>query len=502
MGKTDILTDDEKRKLPDGATYHLIDVGRSAREHPVLFGKILRQLADDFTNGIYPVHPLTVFRFEQLAEAMNLMRDARHIGKIVLSRVSPLSSGLPGEEASCLITGGMGGIGLLTAEWAAEKGIRHLILMGRHEPSTEARQRIKALRERSITVSVQCGDVSSRDDLQRVLDDIKKNHPPLRFVFHCAGLLSDGVLSQQRWSAFETVFAPKIYGGFNLHDMTRECDLDCFLLFSSIASIITPAAQANHAAACSYLDALARYRRSRGLPAISINWGPWGEIGSATDDQAMKRIQAQGMDHFPPALGIEILERVLEKNPVQIGAVSMDWNRFADRFPERQAPTFFAPLLKHVTSRKDMGVKEKTPSKTSIIEALRSATPVRRLSMLTDHISLILKRSLDIRSDMAVDIDRPLSELGLDSLLAIEIRNRLMESFEQSAALPTTILFDYPTIRELSRFLDRELFQNQDVSTRGDKPDAMIEAIDGLSDEEAEMLLMKELSLHDEEHTE
>jgi myxalamid-type polyketide synthase MxaB len=356
-----------------------------------MIGDILHRLVDSFARNEFPVHPLAIYSFGNISEAFKYMRGANHIGKILISRVSPFDPERFLTDASCLITGGMGGIGLLCAEWAAGRGMRHIILMGRHEPPAEVLKRIDTLRENGVSVSVELGDVADQDDIRRIIDGIEPKNPPLKYIFHCAGVLSDGVISQQDWDSFEKVFKPKVYGGYNLHEMTREMDLDGFVLFSSIASIITPPGQANHAAACAYLDALARYRRLRGLPGMSINWGPWGEIGSATGKQAVKQIQSQGMRYISPDEGIDAFERIIGLYPVQAGAVAMKWDVFAEKMSQGKIPSFFT-LLCSQTSMTNVGnypgpAKE---SKLSITESLQSATPGRRRVLLVDHVAAIM----------------------------------------------------------------------------------------------------------------
>jgi hypothetical protein len=357
------------------------------------------------------------------------------------------------------------------------------------------------LNDFGASVSVEIGDAAKRSDLERVFYSIRESGLPLKAVFHCAGLLADGVLSQLAWEDFDTVFGPKVYGGFLLHEFTKDMDLDCFVLFSSIASIITPAAQGNHAAACAYLDALARYRRSIGLAAISINWGPWGKIGSAMGENAVKQIQAQGMHPLDPELGMAAFERIIEMNPVQIGAVSMNWNTFFGRFTEKTLPPFFDLLNPDLREeRPERGRGAGSAVEAALVDVLASPPPHRRSGMLLDHVGRLIKTSLGIDAAQAVDVDRPLSELGLDSLLAIEIRNRLMASIEYPKPLPTTILFDYPTISELSMFLERELFPARTADIQAPETDEMLASIKDLSEEDAEELLLKELAKQDEEY--
>ena len=182
-------------------------------------------------------------------------------------------------DGSYLITGGMGGLGLRVAHWLVEKGARHLILMGRQGATAAIALQIQELEQAGAIVTPLCADVSDESQMRTVLGDLAIAAPPLLGIIHAAGVLEDGVLQQQTWERFRRVMAPKVQGAWNLHVFTQNQSLDFFVLFSSSASILGAAGQANYGAANAFLDALATYRRSQGLPGLSINWGHFGGSG-------------------------------------------------------------------------------------------------------------------------------------------------------------------------------------------------------------------------------
>ena len=183
--------------------------------------------------------------------------------------------------------------------------------------------------EKGVEVSRLQADVSDRSQLASALDTLNKTLPPLRGVVHGAGVLSDGVLQQLSWPQMESVLAPKVWGAWNLHQLTLSNELDFFALYSSAASLLGSPGQGAHVAANSFLDSLAHYRQAKGLPAVSINWGPWSEIGSATGELVQRQMARQGIGAIAPEKGIEALSQILSQTfTSQLGVVPIDWSKF------------------------------------------------------------------------------------------------------------------------------------------------------------------------------
>ena len=199
-------------------------------------------------------------------------------------------------EATYLITGGLGGLGRAVATWLVEQGARHLVLMGRSAPSASAQQTLDALRKAGAHVVVARGDVARADDVASVIESIRMSMPPLRGVVHAAGVLDDGIVAHLDQRRLRDVMAPKVDGAWNLHALTRDVDLDFFVLFSSAASVLGSPGQAHYAAANSFLDALAWHRRAEGRSALSINWGPWAEVGLVNRPEQVRHLSRHGIE--------------------------------------------------------------------------------------------------------------------------------------------------------------------------------------------------------------
>jgi hypothetical protein len=271
-------------------------------------------------------------------EAFRTMAQARHIGKIVIAMrdcantpIAAMRSAFDSDGAY-LITGGLGGLGLKVARWMIERGARRLVLMSRQAPSAEMQQVIDALvRDSGAEVRAEQADVSQRDEVARVLSSIDR----LRGVIHAAGVVDDALLLHQTEARFRHVMAAKIDGAWNLHLLTRDCPLDHFVLFSSAAGLLGAPAQGNYAAANAYLDALAWYRRAQGLPALSIGWGAWSEVGlPAAQVQSRSAARFARHENLTPQHGLAILEQLLNSSACHVAAMPINVRQWRQFYPK------------------------------------------------------------------------------------------------------------------------------------------------------------------------
>ncbi|WP_226594929.1 SDR family oxidoreductase, partial [Microseira wollei] len=232
-------------------------------------------------------------------------------------------------DGSYWITGGLGALGLEVAEWLVEKGARQLVLTGRSQVSVAAKQRISSFEQSGARVLVVKADVSQPNQVVEVLEKIQKELPPLRGIIHAAGVLDDGVLQQQSIERFGRVMAPKVAGAWNLHNLTANLPLDFFVGFSSVAALFGSAGQGNYAAANAFMDGLAHYRQAMGLPGLSINWGPWANVGMAAslESRSRDRIQTMGMAAIPVERGLVALEQLLNQSASQVGVMPINWSQ-------------------------------------------------------------------------------------------------------------------------------------------------------------------------------
>jgi hypothetical protein len=256
------------------------------------------------------------------------MAQARHIGKIVLNRRAAAGFG-----GSWLISGGLGALGLRVADWLAKQGAREIVLAGRG--AGESIRESGGVRVRTVRV-----DIADRAAVRELVDSIED----LRGVVHAAGVLDDGMLDRQTPERFARVFAPKVTGAWNLHEATLGRSLEHFVMFSSIAGVLGGPGQGSYAAANSFLDGLAHYRRSLGLPALSIDWGPWADGGMASeqDDAHRRRLRTNGIGTIEPRQGLKALGELLQDRAAQAVVLPVDWEAMLRQFPADARPTVFA----------------------------------------------------------------------------------------------------------------------------------------------------------------
>ncbi len=309
----------------------------------------------------------------------------RYVPRLVTHRAAA-----PGEplrlraDGRYLITGGLGGLGLRVARWMVARGARHLILMGRGAMSPHAAEAVRALEHAGAAVDVVQGDVARPGEITRLLEAGGAARLPLRGVVHAAGVLDDGVLLRQDATRLAAVLAPKVNGGANLHAETLDQPLDFFVLFSSAASILGPEGQGTYAAANAFLDALAHHRRARGLPALSMSWGPWAEVGMAKAGASRERggFIARGLEPIAPDDGEELLEKMIARGAAHVAALSVRWSIYAPELAAGRVPELFAARVREAAppSRRSPTLAAPSPRSrgSSAPRRLRAASPPSR----------------------------------------------------------------------------------------------------------------------------
>jgi short-subunit dehydrogenase/acyl carrier protein len=389
-------------------------------------------------------------------------------------------------EATYLITGGLGSLGLRTAERMVRDGARHLVLTSRSAAESPG---VEALRLGGATVMVVACDLSRSEEVERLFAETLATMPPLRGVVHSAGVVEDALLPQQTVEGFRRVMSAKVAGAWNLHRETQALALDFFVMYSSAASLIGAAGQANYASANAFLDGLAHYRRSLGLTAVSLNWGAWSGDGMASRTEVQERLAALGVSMISATDGLDLLSIVLAGGdvPAQLGVFPADWERFT-----RHLPAQLRLRLSGIVPLAAIGAGEK------IATQLKRASDAERTELLRGYLPRMLAMVLGYKSADALNLRQRFFELGMDSLTAIEFRNRLQE--ELGVVLPSSLAFDYPDVSSLSDYLANAVFPSNasklqmPVEAAGDSAAmAEREASSRLSSDELAQLLVQEL---------
>jgi NAD(P)-dependent dehydrogenase (short-subunit alcohol dehydrogenase family) len=384
------------------------------------------------------------------------MAQARHVGKQVLRaprNAADVAAAVPlvRAEATYWITGGLGALGLHTARWLAGLGARHIVLTGRHSPSEAARQVIRDCEALGATILVRLADVADAAQMDTVCREIVRTLPPLRGIVHAAGTLDDGILLQQSRSRFAEVLRGKAHGARILDALTRDIALDFFVLYAAAGTSLGPAGQAAYAAANAELDALACSRRASGLPALSVAWGRWrdGGMASAAAEAGHDPWTARGLGWITPEEGLARLELLLREGATQAMVLPIDWSRFLSRLPAGVDTSLYARLGGSVTP-----AQTKPATVTRSVE-WRALPESQRRSAVQSHLAEQALAVLGLNAATRIEPHTPLRDLGLDSLMAVELRNLLTRSIGEP--LPATLLFDYPSLDALASYLMRSL---------------------------------------------
>ncbi|GIV95381.1 MAG: polyketide synthase [Herpetosiphonaceae bacterium] len=399
-------------------------------------------------------------------------------------------------DAAYLITGGLGDLGLSIARSMINQGARRIILMGRtqlpersswHEVDPASRHgalvaAICELEALGASIQVASVDVANEGRLAEFFDLYRREKwPPIRGVVHAAGVLRDQFLASMSLDELREVLRPKVIGAWALHRLLRDEPLDFFVLFSSIASVLGSIGQGNYAAGNAFLDALAHYRRTRNLPAQSINWGPWAEIGMAARSGINDHLAANGIDAFTPQQGQQLFALLLDEDRPQSVAMAARW----ERWPQSQSDSTMLVADVLAAAGKEQSHPRAGTAVAPVHQELFILAQDQRRPYLERYLQQLAARVL--RLDLAeIDIAQPLNTLGLDSIMALEFKNTIAE--DTGVTLPIVAILQGPSI---SKFAEQILEQIR-PSTEDDELERLLAEVESLSIEEARDMLAHE----------
>jgi acyl transferase domain-containing protein/NADPH:quinone reductase-like Zn-dependent oxidoreductase/thioesterase domain-containing protein/acyl carrier protein len=452
IGKRDIYANTAigLRPLRNNVSLFVIDMGQVMASQPGTVRRLLQAILKLFRAGKLRPLPLRALPVSQAADAFRLLAQAKHIGKIVLTmqdahvapRPAPPASQIRfSAKAAYLITGGLGGFGLAIARWLVENGAKTLVLTGRSGANTpQAKRAVAELKRLGATIVVAKADVTDEKQVKRLFEKIA-SLAPLRGIFHTAMVLDDGLLLHLTPQRFSRVLAPKVAGAWNLHTASAKHSLDHFVLFSSVAAMVGTPGQANYVAANCFLDALAHHRRALGLAALSVNWGALSEVGFvARNAFVADHLSAHGVHGIAPRQATQMLGRLLQLDVAQIGFMHIDWNLL---FPASVNASPSPRFSQIISAPQD----ESSVKGGDIHSLILSAPSAERLALVISLVSEEVAAVLRIRV-AKIEPMRPLNEMGLDSLMAFEMVNRLEDRFRIS--LPTSAISSNSTTADLA----------------------------------------------------
>jgi NAD(P)-dependent dehydrogenase (short-subunit alcohol dehydrogenase family)/acyl carrier protein len=368
------------------------------------------------------------------------------------------------------------------------KGAKHLVLVSRSGVHNTTKQELQKLEQLGANITVAQVDISQKQQVADLLTTIAGSLPRLRGIIHAAGILADGTIQQLSWEQFDQVMAAKVEGTWHLHSLTKEQPLDYFVVFSSIAAILGNLGQANHTAANAFLDALVYERRAMGLPALSINWGAVAGVGTVAKRQIDQQLREIGIECIPPQAVEQVLDQLFANNAVQVAVLPINWLKIRKDW-------LSSPLLREL--KPDANQKEVEIA--NFLQELAATAQDKKREKLIGCVSREVAKILRLKSIDLVDYNKGFFDMGMDSLTSVELKNRLQSILKLS--LPTTLAFDYPTIKLLVDYLlqaftssesGRSVNETSEESLVDDELDDFLTEINKISDQEIKTLLTKD----------
>lgn len=488
IGKRDIWTVEEmKEKRPD-IHYSVILLDDIVKATPERIREMLGELSEKFDAGDLKAIPVRHYPIERSIDAFAYMRDAKQIGKIVIQIPAPV--GLQGRidtSSSYLITGGLGGLGLKVAEWLVQQGARSLFITGRKAPNDDAQALISELKNSGVEVVVSKTDITDQGQIQELLKEIQAAGKPLRGIYHLAGVLDDAPFMSLNWDRFETVLAPKVKGAWLLYQTCKSenIPLQHMVLFSSISSRFGSAAQANYSAANAFLSGFAHYLNQQGIDATAVEWGPWAEVGMAaalSTGQQQKNIVS-----LKPKDALAAMEMGMLSQSAVVTVADVKWSNYLSSL-SKTLP-LFSEFLRSVE------VKEEV----NIIDRLASSADDKKHEILKVFVEDITRDVFGLSEEQVLEEEKGFFDIGMDSLQAVEFRNKLVAALGDAVSLSTTIIFDFPNLLKLTSHLAEMLALPEEKAEVPAEKEAsfkekLTEDIESLSDLEAIEMLEKEIS--------
>jgi NADPH:quinone reductase-like Zn-dependent oxidoreductase/acyl carrier protein/SAM-dependent methyltransferase len=452
-----------------GITFHSFDLNSMVRKHPQNAREMLDEIAEKLNAGIYSPIPYWTFPVSETANALITMKKGLHIGKIVISMgedvvTRPSKKIQVTEDGTYLITGGLGGFGLAAAEWLVQCGARNLVLVGRKGASTpHAREVIGKLIKNGVKIGVECADITREESVKEIFSKIENEMPSLKGVIHAAMVLEDAFLTDMNETKMSKVMEPKILGGWNLHVNTLDKKLDFFICFSSFASMVGNSDQGNYVAANVFLESLATLRQSMNLPALTVCWGPLGDVGYVSQrDEIKEHFKRQGFREISIGQAWETISIALDNNLTTVGIAPVDW-KTAARYNNSidRSPRYSKLVGKSQDSSK---IDEKHISNIKITSQMQSH---ERKQMFTEVLSSEVATILGVPVSK-LDANLPFSALGFDSLMAVELVVRIEETV--GIKLPKmTLMRAGLNIYELVDIVEKEIENKRGIITKEGK---------------------------------
>ncbi|WP_026906950.1 type I polyketide synthase [Paucisalibacillus globulus] len=437
-------------------------------EYPALWGGIIDHCAGyEELDMDYLITELNELSNEQVVLLENHKRLVPRLEKYKVE--SQKEAFTIQSDASYVISGGTGGIGLTYAEFLINNGAKNLILLSRKGATGETLEKIEQWTKENVHVVVKQIDVSAPFQVDDLIDPTL---PPVKGIIHAAGTLSDKMIADQDWENFEKVFSGKVLGAINLHHAFSGYPLDFFIMMSSIASLIGNIGQSNYAAANYMLNALAEYRKSMNLPALSICWGPWADMGMAASDQEnLKRIATRGIFALPLDRCEKVMEQLFHVSKPYVMAADINWNLLNEKTDHLEVSNF---LSKVTTNSAEVRTKAN-----NVEQAMRISVELEKLNheerheFLLARLKSVISTILGYTDDESIQVDIPITEQGADSLMIFSMKTEITKLTKVD--IDISVFYNYPTLVSINDYILKQMFPetNSDNKKKKDEDESV-----------------------------
>lgn len=473
LGKRDFYANSKigLRPFRNNISYFGIDADQLIVKNPTLSNRLFKEMFSLFNEGVLSPLPYCEFSPDHIHDAFRYMQQSRQIGKIIVNFSQSPSTNFAkiqhdkklnlNPNATYLLTGGLNGFGFRTAQWLVEKGARHLVLIGRSGVSSETVQSaITDLENQGVNVRVTPLDITDRDALNSLLSSITNDMPPLKGIFHAAAVYDDAIFMNLTSEKVSRVLEPKLQGAWNLHQavLAQPISLDYFVVYSSVTTLLGNPGQSNYVAANAFLENLIYLRRANQLPGFYVAWGAIEDVGYLARNTNVKEslVSKMGMSVLTAKKALDALEQLLLEQNSHAGAIISDLNIKTIKRLSASGSSKFSLLI----SNADNGDTEYDEKQLDIHQKIADGTLTETtvINLLAHEIGKILYISPE-----KIDVNESLTNMGMDSLMGVELANAIEQSF--GVTIPILALSQNPTISKLAKNLFSQLSKPETSET-------------------------------------
>ncbi len=448
IGKIGIWDKEQVAERKPSLSYYNFDLSEMPQDE---LNKVNKSILQDIVSWIESEEiqplPVTSFKLDALEEAFSMLSRGQNIGKVVLcfdnqQTPVPQTPVSVSKHGNYLITGGMGALGNLAAKWLAKNGASTITLVGRNLRDQAGFEKIQR-QCAPAKVEFKACDIGDKNAIAQLVRSCHSKDTPLKGIIHGAGVIADSPVLAQNWDMFQQVFTAKVSGSWWLHEALTEADIepDFFVGYSSVASVVGSVSQCNYAAANAFIDNLMAWRRSSGYHGLAVNWGPWADVGMAArlSEQQIKSIEEKGIRYIKSKQGMDSLKLMLQSGMSQAIAGEYDWSKYQATLPNDNH--LYDVVVEFGSDQKQL----------FSLDALAGLPLKEQEQQILDAVKAIVAKVLQYDDADIIASDARFSDLGLDSLVAVELRNSLDKTFELS--FPSSLVFDYPSVPAISGYI-------------------------------------------------